>query len=115
MTKQLSPTKEKPWYCFDGDQKEYFATEGLALTAANEAIQYYLDEFWDEQVTSVQVGKVTHITKQIEVRKRPDDSEIDEEGCDRNSEYWGDCDYKCNYVPAPISQAQEGVNHVSSK
>lgn len=108
MKNQLHPTQDKPWFCFDGDEKTYYATEELAVKAAEAAISYYLDEFWDEQVTSVQVGKVTHITSQVDVRPRPDDSEIDEEGCDQNSEYWGDCDYKCNYVPTPISQSKAG-------
>ena len=27
--RQLRPTADKPWFCFDGDESEYFATENM--------------------------------------------------------------------------------------
>ncbi|MDK2679256.1 hypothetical protein ABMX64_20045 [Vibrio vulnificus] len=109
--KTYNPSPEKPWYCFDGDDKTYYETEELAIEAAKDAIVGHLDEFWSEEVGRVQVGKVTQVTIQTDKRERPDD--IDEEGCDQNGEYWGDCDYKCNYITMPLitdSESGQGEN-----
>ena len=59
--KAHSPSLDKPWFCFDGDDYEYFATEAEAITAAEAAIQYFLDESWSEEVENIKVGKVTRI------------------------------------------------------
>ncbi len=101
--KQLTPTQDKPWYCFDGDESEYFETEQQALQAAKVAIAYYLDEHWDEQVNTVQVGKVTHIAMQTNVQQRPDELELNEEMVDGSGMYWGDYSYRCDYEPIALS------------
>ncbi|MCC2521043.1 hypothetical protein [Vibrio coralliilyticus] len=104
MKRQLTPTTDKPWFCFDGDQSEYFATEDEALEASKKAIRYYLDEAWDEQVNQVQVGKITHTTKQTNVTNRPSDEELDEELVDGSGEYWPEeILYKCNYEALPLN------------
>ena len=94
-------TKDTPWFCFDGDNYEYFATEEEAVTASETAIQYYLDESWDECVENVLVGKITRKSTQTNVVQRPD--EIDEEDCDGQGEYWpSNCEYKCDYEALPL-------------
>lgn len=109
MKKQLTPTAEKPWFCFDGDQNEYFESEKEALEASKAAISYYLDEFWDEQVNSVMVGKITHLSSKANVRDRPDDECLDEELIDGSGEYWPDgCGWKCEYIALPLKSA--GIN-----
>ena len=99
--RQLHPTKNKPWFCFDGDESEYFATEKEALEASKEAIQYYLNECWDEQVETVQVGKTTHISTKANITERPDT--CDEEGVAGDGEYWPyECEFKCDYEAIPL-------------
>ena len=94
----------KPWFCFDGDMHHYFETELEALSEAERAIRFYLDESWDESVTDVMVGKVTHTTKRTNVKPRPDDTEIDEHNLDLDGNYWDDNHaYHCSYEALPVS------------
>ncbi|EGR2744203.1 hypothetical protein MYC06_004732 [Vibrio parahaemolyticus] len=112
MTKSNSPTVETPWFCFDGDDYEYFSTEEEAIEASKSAIQFYLDETWDECVENVQVGKVTGIARKINIEQRPDDEELDEEGCDGQGGYWPDeIAYKCDYkvLSLGIDESSESV------
>lgn len=106
MKRQLNPTAEKPFFCFDGDEHEYFATEEEALKASEAAIAYYLDEFWDEQVDTVMIGKVTHLATKTNYRKRPEAEELDEEGIDGSGECWGDEAYKCDYVATLLDRTE---------
>lgn len=100
---QLNPTVDKPWFCFDGDQSEYFATEEEAIKASEDAIQYFLDDSWDEQVESVQVGKVTRATYQTNREDRPET--VDEEGVAVDGSYWDpECEYKCDYEALPLKR-----------
>lgn len=99
--KAHSPSLDKPWFCFDGDDYEYFATEAEAITAAEAAIQYFLDESWSEEVENIKVGKVTRIATKTNVVERPD--ELDEEGCDGTGQYWPDhISHCCDYEPLPM-------------
>ena len=99
--RQLTPTIEKPWFCFDGDEQEFFGTEKEAIEASKMAIDYFRDESWGEQVTSVQVGKVTCIAYQTDRENRPDT--VDEEGVAGDGSYWvEECEYKCNYKALPL-------------
>lgn len=101
--KQHFPSKDKPWFCFDGDDYEYFATENDAIEASKVAISYFLDESWDESVLNVMVGKVTKTAEKINVVERPDESEISEEGLDNNGVYWDDSwEYICDYKATPL-------------
>ncbi|MBU2897717.1 hypothetical protein [Vibrio hepatarius] len=104
MKIQLTPTPDKPWFCFDGDQSEYFSTKDEALAASKKVISYYLHEFWDEQVNQVQVGKITHMTQKVNVRNRPGDEDLDAELVDGSGEYWPEeMSYKCNYEAVPLN------------
>lgn len=94
--KQHYATQEKPWFCFDGDDFEYFATQEEALEASVKAIEFYCDEGWDEAVNNVLVGKATHTAQQTKIVMRPDN--IDEEGLDEQGEEWlSHISYKCSY------------------
>lgn len=86
MTKTYIPTSDKPWFCFDGDQHVYFSSEEDALDASNEAIAYYLNDHWDEQVGNVMVGKITHLSTKTNVSVSSD----------------SDIAYICNYEPLPL-------------
>ena len=76
MPKTLS--KDRPWFCFDGDDYEYFKTEDEALEASIAAIEYYLDDSWDDCVENVLVGKVTAVATEVDRESRPDD--VNDEG-----------------------------------
>lgn len=98
---QRTPTKEKPWFCFDGDEHEYFETEDLATKASQILINHCLDESWDENVHNIFVGKITKVSTQIDYVKRPD--VIDEDGMDESGDYWLDeWSYRCNYKILPL-------------
>lgn len=100
MSKQYKPSKKFPWFCFDGDQNEYFSTEQEALDASVSAISYYLEDGWDEQVNSVTVGKVTHAAEKLNVISRP---KTDANGFDKDDEHWPEfCNYKCDYECTPL-------------
>ena len=100
--RQLHPTLTKPWFCFDGDESEYFATEQEAIDASEMAIMYYLDDTWDASVENVQVGKITAISTKLDVEERPDT--VDAEGIAGDGSYWpAECIYKCDYKALPLT------------
>lgn len=72
-----------------------------ALDAADERIKYYLTDCWNEDVTGVCVGRITHKAKMCD-QVFPD-GEIDEDGIDEAGDYWEpDCECKCNYKMMPV-------------
>ena len=86
-------------YCTDFGY-EVFETLNEALDAANERTQEYLDDTWNEEVTSVCVGRITHRAKMCD-QVYPV-GEIDEDGLDEAGDYWDpDWGYKCNYKMMP--------------
>jgi hypothetical protein len=100
---QNYPTFEKPWFCYNGEEFQYFATEVEAKEQAVSEIRYFLDETWDEQVEQVIVGKTTLIAQKVNVVARPDDSELDEFLCDSNGHWWDEnITHCCDYQPLPM-------------
>lgn len=90
--------KIKEWFSYSNDNGfEYFETELEAKESAESEIQGYLQDGWSEEVTSVIVGKVTAKATQTNREDRPDDSELDEDGCDSDGYSWEDFEYRCNY------------------
>lgn len=90
----------------EGDGFTFYRSAEDRDAALSGIINEYLDEHWSEEVENVCAGEVTHIAKQVDREERPSDpAKIEEEG-------WPpDCDYRCNYVAAPISQPHtEGGN-----
>ena len=104
MTLQRTPSKEYPWFVFNGEDFYYYKTEAEALKSSEEETQsFMLDDEWSEDVTNVIVGKVTATAVQVERVDRPDDSEIDEQGYDDEGRNWSEFNYYCNYKCQPMS------------
>ena len=95
--------KETPYFVYDpdGDGFTYFATEEERDRFSEECIKSYLDDSWDEGVTRVIGGKITHRAAEVDRVDRP--PEVDEEGCDHEGHYWPqDAEYMCGYKLLPI-------------
>lgn len=101
-----SVTDEKPWFAYcPGNGIVAFKTEAEATAQAEEFIDDWLDPDtgWDELVDQVFVGRAIQISSQVDRADRPDESEIDEDGCDEDGHYWGgDYEYFCNYKLQPV-------------
>ena len=99
-------TDDKPWFAYCPDQGLMaFGTEAEAIEQAADCIDDWLDgdSGWDEQVGQVFVGRATQISTQVDRVDRPDESEIDEDGCDEDGNHWGgDYEYFCNYKVQPV-------------
>ena len=93
----------KEWFCWDSNQGfKYFNTKEEAIKCANSWCQACLDDDrWSEEVESVRVGKITHISTQ---KNRIDKSDkLDDEGCDEEGDHWeSDIEYRCNYEIKPV-------------
>jgi hypothetical protein len=103
VDKKYNPEPDYPYFLYDpeGNGFEYFKTEKLRDDCASDAVQAYLDEAWDEQVTNVVVGKISGQATMTDVKVKPDI--VDEDGNDENDEYWdSDWDYKCDYAIKPV-------------
>jgi len=96
MSKQI---KER-YFCYDPEVGfESFETEDACQKYANDCIQEHLDDRWDENVEHIVTGIITKQATMCDVKPRPPQSEIDENGCDADGNDWSDCDieYRCNY------------------
>jgi len=103
IDKKYQPDSEYRFFFFDseGNGFEYFKTIELRDECANQAIQEYLDDCWDEQVENIFVGEVTGEATKVDVEMRPES--LDEDGCDEEGVYWEqEWDYKCNYKICPL-------------
>lgn len=100
------PDKDYCWFA-EADEKLYFQTEAEAVRFANDATDGYIDEGWDSAVRDIQVGKITHTCEQANRTNRPDETELDEEGLDKEGQYWGDFLYRCDYKMKPVSLNNE--------
>lgn len=100
-------TKGYEYFLFDLEEGEryYFRTEKDMLAHTKQVIAEYLTgEGWDtESVEGLVAGKVTHISHQTNIRKRPPDDELDEDGLDVEEVYWADWDEMCGYELTSIS------------
>lgn len=96
---------DKPYFfhSMHGDTL-FFAKEEDRDAAVREEIQYHIDEgICDEEVEQIFAGRATHTVKQTNVRYRPTDVYIDEDGIDPYGDDWshGD-DAICNYELIPL-------------
>jgi len=81
---------------------ETFATKELCEKSAEDSIQNYLGDGWDESVVNVVMGVITHEATQFDREERPDD--VNEDGDDGNGEFWAEeWAYKCNYKMMPLT------------
>lgn len=103
IDKKYNPEPDYPYFYYDpeGDGFVYFKSEKIRDEWANDAVQAYLDDAWDEQVTNIVTGKITGQASMIDVEVKP--STTDEEGIDGEGSYWPDnCDYRCDYKIKPL-------------
>lgn len=86
------PTPEYRFFLYDpNDGATFWKTEEERDEAAKVAIDSYLDEEWDEDVSYVIAGVVTHGV--IEIDRADKIGEPDDDGY---------LDYKCNYALKPL-------------
>lgn len=100
---EVSPNRPFFFYDSEGDGFTYYATEEERDAAAHDAIQDYLDDDWNESVTNIVAGKLTHTTEQYDVKYKPPAHELDEDGLDNEGHCWDSHDIICNYGLQPIS------------
>jgi len=91
----------------EGDGMQYFATEYERDQAARAAINNSLEDgVWSELADQIVVGVITASAKAVNIRHKPADAIIDENGDDEDGVYWGDQERICDYELA----AWHGIN-----
>ena len=103
----------KKYFLYDpeGCGFELYESEEKRDADAEEAIRMYLDDGWGEDVDRVCTGIVTHTATEVEVKNRPPEEELDENGCDEDGTYWDSdwhtiCDYKLIAPEKEVSDEQ---------
>jgi hypothetical protein len=93
--------KNKNWFVWAADNEfETYLTQAEAVAAAKLLISKYLvDGVWEDGIDEIKVGCFTHEMVEIDRVDRPQD--LDEHGCDREGNSWGDLEFKCNYDLVP--------------
>lgn len=98
---RFQPSAEFRYFAYDpeGDGFTFYRTTEDRDAALSGIIDAYLDEHWSEEVENVCAGEVTLVAQQVNREERPaDPAKAEEDG-------WPpDCDYRCNYVAAPLPQ-----------
>ena len=108
------PTPGYRFFLYDpeGDGVRYYRTAEERDADAADAIQGYLDEGWNTDVTNVVAGEVTHhvVARNVELRPQREEFDNDEDYEQALSEGGFDGDefsHCCNYVLAPIDDPGE--------
>lgn len=102
----ITPSAEFRYFLFDPEDHEfiYFRSAADRDAAAPDSIQRYCEDGWDETVTRIVAGELTHTCQKTNVVPRPPEDEIDEEGCDSEGRYWQESwSYYCDYELLPIA------------
>jgi len=86
------------WAVFDpGDGAlQPFDTEAKAVEYANNLIEWYLDETWDENVEGIAVVQIAHVVEQYLIVRRGDDNWDEVTDFNADVEVW--CDYRMRPV-----------------
>jgi hypothetical protein len=97
-----SPDAEFRFFVFDPNDSDftYYRSAEDRDKGADQVIQSYLDDGWDEMVEQVVAGEMTHFCGQTQREDRPE--VLDENDCDGEGKYWGEWDYTCNYDLLPL-------------
>lgn len=103
---KIKPTKEYRYFLNDpnGDGIVFYCNKNERDKKAASIIDSFLDEDgWNEEVEFICIGEVTKIATKTNLKIRPPEEEIGEDGEDGDGEYWGD-DFieKCNYEMVEI-------------
>lgn len=90
---------DRSWFCYDGCDMNYFATQAEALNEATNAIEALRDEDgWVDEVENIVVGYITHESRKANEVTR---EMLDEERCHNGTYYPGNFDYYCDYEMRP--------------
>lgn len=92
-------SKEKRYFVYDPDGGMlFFKTQDEAHKYVKEEIQIYKDGgLWIEGADLIIFGEITHKVEETDVIYRPEDSELNEDGCDEDGVYWDDHKKMCSY------------------
>ena len=103
---QYRPSAKFRFFLSDpaGNGLTYYWSKEKRDSAANEAIQNYLDDSWSEEVEWVCAGEVTHVAQVLNKTFPPPSSELDEYGCDGDGYHWGDVAWRGNYTLEPLPE-----------
>lgn len=112
IERDWKPSADFRYFIYDPDGEGfiyYKSAEDRAADSRN-IIAQYLDDGWDEAVENVVAGEITHTCDKTNVRPRPPEDEIDEDGQDGEGDYWAEewsckCDYELIAV-APETATQ---------
>jgi len=102
--------RDKPFFIFDPDDSSmsFYATAEERDREVSGVIDNYLDDCWDEMVTQVVAGVITHRAQMVNRVERPDD--VDEDGWSPDGDYWNDdWDYKCGYKALPVLSSSKSL------
>ena len=97
------------WFFYDAENGniEICETKEEAISKAQKAVDFCLDEFWSDDVEYICVGTITHRAKQTDLRFKP--QKLDEDMFSEDGEHWPeDCESKCDYSIEPIDPQPQG-------
>ena len=100
-----TPSQEFRFFFYDpeGDGFTYYRSAEDRDAAAPDSIQEYCQDGWDESVTQIVAGELTHTCQQTNVVPRPPADEIDEDGLDQQGRFWQESwDHYCDYDLQPL-------------
>ncbi|MEB3317172.1 MAG: hypothetical protein VKO39_03405 [Cyanobacteriota bacterium] len=101
---QSKPSRDYKFFMYDPyEGLVFFKTEEERDQMVDDSIRQYLDDgYWNDAVTDIFTGVVTH--KVVETNQLDRVGELDDDGCDENGECWpdGDCDRKCDHELRPL-------------
>jgi len=87
-------TPSQNWFSYDpGDGFEFHPNEEEAKLRCETALDHYRADAvdgWDEEVGQICYGRITNQVVMLWEKNRPDESELDEEGCDSDGMNWQD-------------------------
>lgn len=77
---------------------ETFKTLAEREAAEKKVLAAYGEEGdWPENTGAICSGTVTHRATKCDIKNRPEDYELDDNGCDEDGQDWHDYEYICNY------------------
>lgn len=95
---KTKPDVEYRFFVYEDGDFYYFKDTEQRDSFANDRIQLYLDDGWNEDVEQIVCGELTHTCSKVRVKNRPPEEEIDENGEDLEGDYWEEYwDQKCDY------------------
>jgi len=99
--------KEK-YFLYDPENGfETFETNKKCLEEANNSIQHYLHDGWDENVENVVIGIITHSAMKTNVEHKPNNPE-EAEDINCSNEFAYTCDYEMLPSNLPPEEPKKG-------